>query len=48
MGYLACGEGVTRAWLDAQDLALEVAWERVPAKAQLAPWYDPRNERIRS
>ena len=47
MGYLTCAEGVTQAWLDAQELEIEVAWERVPAKAQLAAWYDPRNERIR-
>jgi 4-methylaminobutanoate oxidase (formaldehyde-forming) len=47
MGYLTHAEGVTQAWLDAQDLTVEVAWERVPAKAQLAAWYDPRNERIR-
>ena len=38
---------VSQAWLDSLDLAVEVAWERVPAKAQLAAWYDPRSERIR-
>ena len=48
MGYLTCAEGVTQAWLDAQTLEVEVAWERVPAEAQLAAWYDPRNQRIRS
>ncbi len=48
MGYLRHDGGVTQAWLDGQQLEVEVAWERVPAKAQLAPWYDPRNERIRS
>ena len=47
MGYLTRAEGVTQAWLDAQELEIEVAWERVPAKAQLSAWYDPRNERIR-
>ena len=48
MGYLRHDGGVTQAWLDGWTLEVEVAWERVPAKAQLAPWYDPRNERIRS
>jgi heterotetrameric sarcosine oxidase gamma subunit len=47
MGYLHHDDGVTQAWLDGLDLEVEVAWERVPAKAQLAAWYDPRNERIR-
>ena len=47
MGYLSCADGVTQAWLDAQALEVEVAWERVLARARLAPWYDPRNERIR-
>ena len=47
MGYLRHGGGVTQAWLEGLELEVEVAWERVPAKAQLAPWYDPRNERIR-
>ena len=40
-------DGVTQAWLDGLALEVEVAWERVPAKARIAPWYDPRNERIR-
>ena len=47
MGYLTCADGVSQAWLDAQELEIEIAWERVPAKAQLSAWYDPRNERIR-
>ena len=47
MGYLSHEAGVTQAWLDGLAMEVEVAWERVPAKAQLAPWYDPRNERIR-
>ena len=47
MGYLHYEDGVTQAWLDGLELEVEVAWERVPAKAQLTAWYDPRNERIR-
>ena len=48
MGYLRHAEGVTQDWLDQLGLEIEVAWERVPALAQLAPWYDPSNARIRS
>ncbi|MGD9507499.1 MAG: FAD-dependent oxidoreductase [Geminicoccaceae bacterium] len=48
MGYLTFAEGVSQAWLDAQELEIEVAWQRVPARARLAAWYDPLNERIRS
>src|SRR4051794_26606910 len=47
MGYLRHDAGVTQGWLDGRRLEIEVAWERVPAKVQLAPWYDPRNERVR-
>ena len=47
MGYLTCADSISQAWLDAQELEIEIAWERVPAKAQLSAWYDPRNEQIR-
>jgi heterotetrameric sarcosine oxidase gamma subunit len=47
MGYLRHDAGVTQGWLDGRRLEIEVAWERVPAKVQLAPWYDPCNERVR-
>jgi len=43
MGYLRHAEGVTQDWLDQLGLEIEVAWERVPALAQLAP---RRYERI--
>jgi glycine cleavage system aminomethyltransferase T/glycine/D-amino acid oxidase-like deaminating enzyme len=47
MGYLHHADGVSEGWLDELEAEVEVAWERVPAKTQLAAWYDPRNERIR-
>jgi 4-methylaminobutanoate oxidase (formaldehyde-forming) len=47
MGYVTCDEGVTDAWLAAEPLEVEVAWRRYPAVAQLAPWYDPKGQRIR-
>jgi 4-methylaminobutanoate oxidase (formaldehyde-forming) len=48
MGYVKHADGVTAEWLAAGGFAVEVAWERVPATLQFAPWYDPRGERIRS
>ena len=48
MGYLQHARTASpRPGSTAWRLEVEVAWERVPAKAQLAAWYDPRNERIR-
>ena len=47
MGYVACPEGVSRDWLEAGTWEVEVAWSRHPARVQLAPWYDPKGERIR-
>jgi 4-methylaminobutanoate oxidase (formaldehyde-forming) len=48
MGYLANAAGVTRDWLQQGEFEIEVAWERVPATASLAAFYDPRGERVRS
>jgi glycine cleavage system aminomethyltransferase T len=47
MGYVSCEEGVTKDWLASGQWQVEVACERWGAKAQLAPWYDPANERIK-
>jgi 4-methylaminobutanoate oxidase (formaldehyde-forming) len=48
MGYVRCEDGVTQDWLAAEPLEIEVAWKRYPARAQFAPWYDPKGERIKS
>ncbi|MFT3732898.1 MAG: FAD-dependent oxidoreductase [Hyphomicrobium sp.] len=48
MGYVRNDDGVTQDWLSAEPLEIEVAWKRYPARAQLAPWYDPKGERIKS
>jgi len=48
MGYVAAGDPVDAAWLAAEPLEIEVAWQRYPATAQLAPWYDPKAIRVRS
>jgi glycine cleavage system aminomethyltransferase T len=47
MGYVRNEGGVSREWLDAQRFEIEIGWERFAAEASLAPFYDPRNERIR-
>lgn len=48
MGYVNHPEGVTAEWLAESNFEIEVAWEKVPAKASLAPFYDPKNTRIKS
>jgi 4-methylaminobutanoate oxidase (formaldehyde-forming) len=48
MGYAEHEGGVTQAWLEGLAVEVEVAWERVPARAQLKAWYDPKNERVRA
>ncbi len=47
MGYVHCADGVTAAWLAAEPVEVEVAWRRYTARAQLAPWFDPRSERVK-
>ena len=47
MGYLRAEDGVTGAFVEAGTYEIEVAWERLPAKAQLAPFYDPKMRRVR-
>ncbi len=48
MGYVACDDGVSAEWLAGGHWEVEVACRRHPCRVQLQPWYDPRNERIRS
>jgi 4-methylaminobutanoate oxidase (formaldehyde-forming) len=48
MGYVSCPDGVSKDWLEAGRWEVEVACERHPARVQLEPWYDPRNERTRA
>jgi 4-methylaminobutanoate oxidase (formaldehyde-forming) len=48
MGYVTCDAGVTNEWLASGRWEVEVACVRHPCHVQLQPWYDPRNERIRS
>jgi 4-methylaminobutanoate oxidase (formaldehyde-forming) len=48
MGYVHADAGVTREWLEGGRWEVEVAARRYPARVQLGPWYDPRNERIKA
>lgn len=48
MGYVTAEEPVTAAWIAAQTFEIEIGWERYEAIAQLAPMYDPKNERVKS
>jgi glycine cleavage system aminomethyltransferase T len=48
MGYVTAEEPVTADLLAAGGFEVEVAWERVPARLQLRPWYDPEGRRIRA
>jgi glycine cleavage system aminomethyltransferase T/glycine/D-amino acid oxidase-like deaminating enzyme len=47
MGYVTAEEGVDATWFAAEKLEIEVAWQHYPARAQLAPWYDPKGERVK-
>jgi 4-methylaminobutanoate oxidase (formaldehyde-forming) len=47
LGYVERADGVTDAFVDSGRWEIEVACERVPARAQLAPPYDPKSARIR-
>ncbi len=47
MGYVTAEDGVDATWLAAEKLEVEVAWQRYSARAQLAPWFDPKGERVK-
>jgi 4-methylaminobutanoate oxidase (formaldehyde-forming) len=47
MGYVHCGDGVTKDWIDSGNWEIEIAWERHPLEVQFAPFYDPKSERVR-
>lgn len=48
LGYVACEAGESDADLLGSTYAIEVACEQVPARASLAPLYDPRGARMRA
>jgi len=48
MGYLRAADGVTKDFIEAGSYEIDVAAERVPASAQLAPFYDPKMARVKA
>ncbi|MCC7228077.1 MAG: FAD-dependent oxidoreductase [Burkholderiaceae bacterium] len=48
MGYVRAEEPITAQWIAAQRFEIEIGWERYAAHAQLAPYYDPKAERVKS
>ena len=47
LGYVTHPDGVGDAFIASGRWELEVAGERLPARAQLAPPYDPKGIRVR-
>lgn len=48
MGYVKAAEPITADWIAAQKFEIEIGWERYEAQAQLAPFYDPKLERVKA
>jgi 4-methylaminobutanoate oxidase (formaldehyde-forming) len=48
LGWVEHADGVTDAFVAGGRWELEIACERVPARAQLAPPYDPKSLRVRA
>ena len=48
LGYVRSPEAVTAGWLDAGRFEIEVAGERIPARASLRAMYDPAGVRART
>jgi len=47
LGWIACADGATDAFVTSGRWEVEIACERMPARAQLAPPYDPTSLRVR-
>ena len=47
MGYVEHEDGVNANFVNAGSYEIEVACERIPARASLRPFYDPKSERVR-
>ncbi len=47
LGYVNDAEGVDAEFVNSGRYEIEVAGQRIPAKASLHPMYDPRSSRIR-
>ncbi|MFM7531027.1 MAG: FAD-dependent oxidoreductase [Rubrivivax sp.] len=47
IGYVLAEEPITPEWVASQRFEIEIGWQRYAAHAQLAPFYDPRLERVK-
>lgn len=47
MGYVRLAEPITADLIQRTRFEIDVAGRQVSCQAQLSPWYDPKNERIR-
>jgi 4-methylaminobutanoate oxidase (formaldehyde-forming) len=48
LGYVANADGCSDAYIDSGRYEIELAARRVPARASLAPLYDPKSLRVRA
>lgn len=48
MGYINHTEKITASWVKAGEYEIEVATERVKARASLRPFYDPKSLRVKA
>jgi 4-methylaminobutanoate oxidase (formaldehyde-forming) len=47
MGYVRHPDGVDQALIDGARFEIQVADKKVPARASLRPFYDPKGERLK-
>jgi 4-methylaminobutanoate oxidase (formaldehyde-forming) len=47
MGYVRADDPITADWIAAQKFEIEIGWQRYETRAQLAPFYDPKSERVK-
>ena len=48
LGYIHSDDGVTKDFIESGKFEIEIAWQRHAAKVQLAPFYDPKSERVKA
>jgi 4-methylaminobutanoate oxidase (formaldehyde-forming) len=48
LGWVAHRDGVSDAFVESGRWEVEIACERFPARAQVAPPYDPKSLRVRA
>ncbi|MEC9368594.1 MAG: FAD-dependent oxidoreductase, partial [Pseudomonadota bacterium] len=48
LGYVHCADGVDKSFVESGRYEIDIAGERVSAKAHLRPAYDPKSARVRA